>query len=179
MSFLKKIFKKDDDIPEMHLQRNEPKPYYSKEHQCWLIPGKEKEMIEAIAKQNKEPPKKVSSTSQAQPSTNTGTRQKPVINRYAMIIPTENVTDNKQIDNAEDIKAESRENILTARDVLTKLKQSEESLQRNNDMPRQIQGINTKIDSYSYSQLEEIGNRSIESNKIGEQVFYLIIYIFF
>ena len=44
MSFLKNIFaKKDDDIPEMKINSNEPTPYYNKELKCWMIPGQEEE----------------------------------------------------------------------------------------------------------------------------------------
>ena len=101
MSFLKKIFKKDDDIPEMHIQKNEPKPYYSKEHNCWLIPGKEKEMLETIAQQKKDPPKKFTSSSQPQPGLLVNKKQKPAVNRYAMILPTESIDDIKEINTGE------------------------------------------------------------------------------
>lgn len=177
MSFLKKIFKKDDEIPEMHLQKNEPKPYYSKEHECWLIPGKEKEMIEAIAKQKKEPPKKISSTSQKQPSISTSIRQKPAINRYAMIIPTDNITDTKPTENIPDIKTVNKDNTATSRNMSENSNQNQEFLERNDNMLRQLPGININLDynhsfthSHSFSHAEE--NIQTESNNIKLEVTF-------
>jgi len=130
MSFLKKIFKKDDDIPEMHIQKNEPKPYYSKEHNCWLIPGKEKEMIEAIQKQKKEPPKKIGSstnnTSQVVPGvSSTNKKPKQPLNRYAMIVPVENVAEimsQNQTENISEIK-ELSDNIISTTSEIKKFNQ--------------------------------------------------------
>jgi hypothetical protein len=60
MSFIKKIFgKKEDEIPEMHVKKNEPKPYWSKEHKCWMIPGQEEERIKELQESKKGPPKKL------------------------------------------------------------------------------------------------------------------------
>lgn len=124
MSFLKKIFKKDDDIPEMHIQRNEPKPYYSKEHNCWLIPGKEKEMLETFAQQKKDPPKKFTNTPQPQPGLSVNKKQKPAVNRYAMIVPTESIEDVNEVITPE-------ENITTIQSEQVKPDLSEGIIQDN------------------------------------------------
>ena len=162
MSFLKKIFKKDDDIPEMHLQKNEPKPYYSKEHQCWLIPGKEKEMIEAIAKQKKDPPKKQSLASQVQPSSSSSLRQKPAINRYAMITPTENITEKKPLENKEETR-ESKENNGLKIDTINNITQYEKLSEQNNDKPRKIERF--KPENFNSQPKLEDANQT-ETNKI-------------
>jgi hypothetical protein len=107
MSFLKNIFaKKEDDVPEMHVKTNEPKPYYNKELKCWMIPGQEEQKLKELEEAKKGPPKRATAgntgnlganqnnNSNIAPSQSRGVGiiKKPnVANRYASAFPTENI----------------------------------------------------------------------------------------
>jgi hypothetical protein len=83
--YLKRIFGKenDDDIPEMKLQKNEPKMYYNTTLKCWLIEGQEEQMMKELEARNK-PPVKMQKEPKA-PTTAADKGKKPV-SRYLSVL---------------------------------------------------------------------------------------------
>jgi hypothetical protein len=85
--YLKRIFGKEDDdhIPEMKLQKNEPKAYYNKELKCWLIEGQE-EQIKKELEEKKKLPQKFRREGNNNPQPGNARRGPNVVSRYASVL---------------------------------------------------------------------------------------------
>jgi hypothetical protein len=110
--FIKKIFGKneDDDIPEMILQKNEPKTYYDKTLRCWMIEGQEEQIKKELAERSKLPVKGRKTAGQGSQSAGTagGAKKKPNMGmRYASVLPQEQQDEEPQASKEEFCATES------------------------------------------------------------------------
>jgi hypothetical protein len=129
--YLKKIFgnKEDENIPEMILQKNEPKAYYNKEHKCWMIEGQEEQTLKELAEKSKLPTKKKREEVKPNPTPQAaaGARKKPnMASRYVPVLTEEQqeVKQDEQNEPVEVAKTPNTVNIVNP-EVFTEI-QSEE-----------------------------------------------------
>jgi hypothetical protein len=176
MSFLKNIFgKKEDDVPEMHVRSNEPEPYWSKEHKCWMIPGQEEEKIKELAETKKGPPKKISNTAERSAAamnmpvqrdiTKTVNKKKVTMaNRYASALPTENMTE---------VKEEIKEVTQVREETIVESSQGIEAVMSNTmfySVQENIQNIPSQDQTQAQAQINQQDTETIASAiKITEE----------
>jgi chromosome segregation ATPase len=167
MSFLKNIFgKKEDDVPEMHVRSNEPKPYWSKEHKCWMIPGQEEDKIKELAETKKGPPKKIGSNAERSAAamnmpvqrdiTKTVTKKKVTMaNRYASALPTENLAEVKE--EIKEVSQVRQETVVESNEGVeaTMSNTMFYSVQENiHNVPNDSQGQNNQLDNVEASAIK-------------------------
>jgi hypothetical protein len=141
--------KKDDDqnIPEMILHKNDPKPYYDKELKTWMIPGEEEEIKKNLLAQKKPPPigkssKKETKEEEEEINNNLVNPRKPKAplkkqtnnpkNRYANVLP-DNV-----VEKIENIEEKNYVNKIEEKayeiDLIKPTKDNENSNQNENEI---------------------------------------------